>query len=88
MLRTEFASAEIIDGEGEYVFVASGEYGLYVINVATSGDPEIVYRYDPGPDSFGEGVKVMGDILYVSVGDRVRPEENGLHVLGILDSSR
>ena len=83
----EFASAEIIDGEGEYVFIASGEHGLHVIGVSISGDPEIVYHYDPGLDSFGEGVKVMGDVLYVSVGDRAHPEENGLHVFDILDPS-
>jgi hypothetical protein len=83
----ESSSAEIIDGQDGFVYVASGEYGLLVIDANDPSNPAIVHRYDPGPDSFGEGVKVWGDTLYVSIEDSTHPGENGLHVLDIQDPS-
>jgi hypothetical protein len=79
------SSAEIIDGQDDFVYVASGTYGLVVVDVHNLSDPAIAYRYDPGPDSFGEGVKVLGDTLYVTIQDNAHPEENGLHVFSIQD---
>ncbi len=81
----ESSSAEIIDGQDGFVYIASGEYGLLVVDVRDPFDPAITYRYDPGRDSFGEGVKVYNDILYVTIEDDAHPEENGLHVLSIED---
>lgn len=81
----ESSSAEIIDGQDGFVYIASGEYGLLVIDVRDPLDPVITHRYDPGPESFGEGVTVYGDTLYVTIEDGSDPEENGLHVFSIED---
>jgi len=82
---SESSSAEIIDGQDGSVYIASGEYGLLVVDVRNPLDPVIVQRYDPGPDSYGEGVKVYGDTLYLTIEDGSHPEENGLHVFSIED---
>jgi hypothetical protein len=81
----ESSSAEIIDGQDGVVYIASGEFGLMVVDVRDRLDPVIVQRYDPGPDSYGESVKVTGDTLYLTIEDGSNPEENGLHVFSIKD---
>ncbi|UCF59643.1 MAG: hypothetical protein JSV37_07690 [Anaerolineaceae bacterium] len=81
----ESSSAEIIDGRDGTLYIASGEFGLMVVDVGDPLDPLIAYRYDPGPDSYGEGVRVYGDTLYVTIEDGSHPEENGLHVFNIED---
>ena len=79
--------AEIIDGAGEYVYVASGVNGLVVVDISDPRKPVSTFQYDPGLDSYGEGVIVQREILYLSMIDSSSGEENGLHIFDLHDPS-
>ena len=79
--------AEVIDGAGEYVYVAAGVNGLLVVDVSDPRKPVPTFQYDPGLDSYGEGVVVHGQILYLSMIDSSSREENGLHIFDLRDPS-
>jgi hypothetical protein len=79
--------AEVIDGAGEFVYIASGQNGLIVIDVSDPREPAITSQYDPGPDSWGDGVLVHGDLLHLSIDDASSRSENGLHTLDLTDPS-
>ena len=83
----DVAMAEIIDGAGDHVYVASGKHGLIVIDVSEPVEPVTTFQYDPGRDSWGEAVLVLGDTLYLSMVDSASKEENGLHVFDLRDPS-
>ena len=77
--------AEVIDGAGNYVYVAAGINGLIVIDVSNPTRPIITDQYDPGLDSYGEGVMLRGGNLYLSMDDTVSTDQNGLHILDITE---
>ena len=77
--------AEVIRGEGDYVYIASGKQGLVVLDVSNPAYPVIASTYDPSPESWGEGVFVRDHIVYLSIGDKVHDDENGLHILDASD---
>jgi hypothetical protein len=77
--------AEVIRGEGDYVYIASGIHGLIVLDVSNPADPVVASKYDPGPESFGEGAYVRDHIVYLAIGDKVHDDENGLHILDASD---
>ena len=79
--------AEVIDGIGEYVYVASGINGLIVVDVSVPSNPAVTFQYDPGLDSWGEGVLVQGNTLYLSMADTISKEENGLHIFDLSEPS-
>ena len=79
--------AEVIDGAGEYVYVASGMNGLIVVDVSDPTNPAITFQYDPSQDSWGEGVLVQGNTLYLSMVDAISREENGLHIFDLSEPS-
>lgn len=79
--------AEVIDGAGEFVYIASGQNGLIVVDVSDPSKPSVTFQYDPGPDSWGEGVSVHGPKLYLSMDDFISREDNGLHIFDIRDPS-
>jgi len=79
--------AEVIDGAGDYVYVASGMNGLIVVDVSDPTNPAITFQYDPGLDSWGEGVLVQGNTLYLSMVDSISREENGLHIFDLSEPS-
>ena len=77
--------AEVVRGEGNYVYIASGRHGLVVVDVADPTNPVIVSKYAPSPDSFGEGLFVSDHIVYLAIGDKRNHDENGLHILDVSD---
>lgn len=77
--------AEVIRGEGNSVYIASGKHGLVVLDVSSPADPVVASKYDPLPESFGEGVYVRDHIVYLSIGDKYHSDENGLHILDASD---
>ena len=79
--------AEVIDGAGEFVYIASGQNGLIVVDVSNPREPAITSQYNPGPDSWGDGVLVHGNMLYLSVDDSSSRGENGLHTFDIANPS-
>ena len=79
--------AEVIDGAGEYVYVAAGVNGLLVVDVSDPRKPVPTFQYDPGLDSYGEGVVVNGETLYLSMVDSSSREDNGLHIFDLCDPS-
>jgi hypothetical protein len=79
----EDPSAEILEGRGQVVYVASGKYGLLVIDVTDPKKPESMWRYNPSSDTYGESVKFLDQTLYVTMVDVVHPDQNGLHVFDI-----
>ena len=81
----DWSTAEIIDGQDGFVYIAAGEYGLVVVDVRNPANLTMTYRYDPGSESYGESVKVSGDTLYATIEDGSHPEENGLHVFNVKD---
>lgn len=78
-------SAEILEGSREVVYVASGKHGLLAINVSDPVEPAMVWRYDPGLDTYGESVRVSEDALFATMVDDAHPGENGLHIFEIGD---
>jgi hypothetical protein len=73
--------AEVIYGEGEYVYIAAGKHGLVGVDVADPFHPTITAKYNPGPESFGEGVFVKENMIYLAVGDKRNRDDNGLQIL-------
>jgi hypothetical protein len=45
---SEASMAEVIDGAGDYVYIAAGVDGLIVVDVSDPTHPKTVYQYDPG----------------------------------------
>lgn len=80
---SEEPMAEVLDGAGECVYVAAGVDGLIVVDVSDPGKPTSTFRYDPGLDSYGEGVVVQGETLYLSMNDSPSSEQNGLHIFDL-----
>jgi hypothetical protein len=78
--------AEVIDGKDGYVYIAAGVNGLIVVDVSDPREPALTWRYDPGQDSWGEGVLIQGDLLYLSMIDSSR-EENGIHIFDLRDGA-
>jgi hypothetical protein len=77
--------AEVIRGEGKFLFIASGKHGLVIIDASNPTNPVLAATYDPGPDSFGEGLFVRDHVVYLAVGDKKNRQENGLHILDVSD---
>jgi hypothetical protein len=80
---SEEPMAEVIDGSGDCVYVAAGIDGLIVVDVSDPTQPVITYQYDPGLDSYGEGVTAREGILYLTMDDSLSPDQNGLHIFDI-----
>jgi hypothetical protein len=71
-----YASYAKMHKSGNFVFVANGKYGLYVIDVSNPNSPVIKSNYNPNEDTiFLQGeypfeiqdVKVSGNYLYVRI---------------------
>jgi hypothetical protein len=75
--------AEIIRGEGHFAYIAAGKHGLVAIDVSDPTHPVVAAVYDPGVDSFGEGLFVRDNIVYLAIGDKKNRQENGLHILDV-----
>jgi hypothetical protein len=80
---SEEPMAEVLDGTGECVYIAAGVDGLIVVDVSDPRKPTSTFRYDPGLDSYGEGVVVEGETLYLSMSDSPSSEQNGLHIFDL-----
>ncbi len=76
----EDSMAEVIRGEGDYVYIAAGKHGLVVVDVVDPSNPVIASKYDPGPDSFGEGLFIGKGVIYLTIGEKVRNYQKGLHI--------
>jgi hypothetical protein len=77
--------AEVIRGEGNFVFIAAGKHGLVIIDALDPANPVVAATYNPGPDSFGEGLFVRDHVVYLGIGDKKNRQENGLHILDVSD---
>jgi hypothetical protein len=77
--------AEVIRGEGNFVFIAAGKHGLIIIDASDSTKPVLAAQYDPGPDSFGEGLFIKDHVVFLAIGDEENRQENGLHILDVSD---
>ena len=80
---SEKPMAEVLDGAGECVYIAAGVDGMIVVDVSDPRQPTPTFRYDPGLDSYGEGVVVEGETLYLSMNDSPSSEQNGLHIFDL-----
>ena len=80
--------AEVIDGAGNYVYIAAGVNGLIVVDVSDPTRPIITEQYDPGLDSYGEGVLLRGENLFLSIDNKLSSDQNGLHILDITEPAR
>lgn len=74
-------SAEIVRGEGNFIYVAAGSRGLIVINIADPLQPEVVGKFKSGPEGFGEGLCVKDRLVYLANGHEENIEENGLFII-------
>jgi hypothetical protein len=80
---SEEPMAEVLDGAGKCVYIAAGVDGLVVVDVSDPRKPAPTFRYDPGLDSYGEGVVVEGEVLYLSMNDSPSSGQNGLHIFDL-----
>jgi hypothetical protein len=75
---------------GANAFIADRDLGLVVADVSTPSQPRqigaLAWGEEPmaeGLDSYGEGVVVEGETLYLSMNDSPSSEQNGLHMFDL-----
>jgi hypothetical protein len=66
--QTDPSDAIGVDAQGDYLYVAGGANGLYVMNIADKSQPIIVSSTDPGSGGPVNDVFVSGDYAYTARG--------------------
>lgn len=77
--------AEIIRGEGNYIYVASGIHGLVIIDVTEPTAPKVVGKFKSGKEGYGEGLAVRNQVVYLANGNDETAKENGLYIIDVSD---
>jgi len=79
--------AEIVRGEGNYVYVAAGPQGLIVIDVSNPFRPELISQFRSGNNACAEGLAIRDNILYLANGNHEDSTDNGLLVIDVSNPS-
>jgi len=79
--------AEIVRGEGNYVYVAAGPQGLIVIDVSNPFRPELISQLRSGNNACAEGLAIRDNILYLANGNHEDSKDNGLLVIDMSNPS-
>ena len=86
----DYPSAEILRGEGNFIYVAAAQHGLIVINVSDPTQPVIISKYRPFRLGYAEGLAVKDGIVYLAMGSEIGNIsciENGLHIIDATNPS-
>ncbi len=80
--------AEIVRGEGDKVYIASGKHGLIIVDIQDPHNPQVEGKFKSGPRGFAEGLCVQDKIVYLANGHDFLSRENGLFIIDCSESQK
>lgn len=78
-----YAQAELVRVEAGFAYLATGQYGMTIIDARVPSSPVIAATYKPGPASIAQGLTVKNWLVYLSIHDEEDGSQNGLHILDV-----
>lgn len=81
--------AEIVRGDGAYLTVAAGwAAGAVLFDIQDSADPELLDTFISGPRGCGEGLVIRNRKIYLTIGNELFTEQNGMYTLDISENGK